>query len=248
MKRLTVLVALLVLAAELTVDLDNVTAEDKAVLVELLGAAQIMDEIFLRQVWVDNPSMRGELESLSGPLADDARAYFKVNFGPWDRMAEFEPFLGDMPHPEGAGFYPVDMTREEFEAWIAEHPDDAEALTSLFAVVERRGDELVTTPYSEYYKEWLVPAAERLRAAAALTENESLKTFLELRADAFGSDDYYESDKAWMDLDSSVEVTIGPYEVYEDALFSYKAAFEAFVTVDVPEESAALSRYKEMLP
>ena len=233
---------------DLTVDLDSVTPADRAVLVELLGAAEIMDEIFLRQVWVDNPHMRGELDSASGANIDDARAYFKVNFGPWDRLAEFEPFIGEMPHPDGAGFYPVDMTREEFETWVAEHPDDAEAMTSLFTVVRRDGDSLVTIPYSEYYKEWLEPAAEKLRGAAALTDNESLKSFLELRADAFGTDDYYESDKAWMDLDSSVEVTIGPYEVYEDAMFSYKAAFEAFVTVDVPAESAALSRFKEMLP
>jgi len=233
---------------DLTVDLDAVTPEDRAVLVELLGAAQLMDKIFLRQVEVDNAQLWSELESLSGPILDDARAYFQVNFGPWDRLAEFAPFIGELPHPDGAGFYPVDMTREEFEAWIAEHPDDAEAFTSLFTVVRREGDGLATTPYSEYYKEWLVPSAEKLRAAAALTENESLQRFLELRADAFGTDDYYESDKAWMDLDSPVEVTIGPYEVYEDKLFSYKAAFEAFVTVDVPEESAALARFKGMLP
>ena len=234
---------------DLTVDLDGLSDQDKAVLVELLGAAHIMDEIFLRQVWVDNPQFwQAHLETLSGPLADDARAYFKVNFGPWDRLDEFEPFLGEMPHPDGAGFYPIDMSREEFEAWVAAHPEDAADMTSLFTVVRREGDSLVTIPYSEYYKEWLVPAAEKLRAAAALTDNESLKAFLESRADAFASDDYYESDKAWMDLDSTVEVTIGPYEVYEDKLFSYKAAFEAFVTVDVPEESAALSRYKEMLP
>jgi len=233
---------------DLTVDLDGVSAEDRAVLLELLGAAQLMDEIFLRQVWVDNPQMWSDLESTTGPLLDDARAYYKVNFGPWDRLAEFEPFIGEMPHPEGAGFYPIDMTREEFESWITDHPENARAFTSLFTIVRRDGEGLATTPYSQAYEAWLVPAAAKLRAAAALTSNESLQTFLEQRADAFASDDYYESDKAWMDLDSSVEVTIGPYEVYEDKLFSYKAAFEAFVTVDVPEESAALSRYKEMLP
>ena len=233
---------------DLTVDLDALSDQDKAVLVELLKAAQIMDEVFLRQVWVDNPQLRSDLKVYSGPQAEDARAYFEVNFGPWDRLAEFEPFIGEMPHPDGAGFYPIDMTREEFETWIAEHPEEAESFTSLFTVVRREGEGLTTVPYSEYYKKWLVLAAEKLRAAAALAQNESLKTFLESRAEAFGTDDYYESDKAWMDLDSTVEVTIGPYEVYEDKMFSYKAAFEAFVTVDVPEESAALARYKEMLP
>jgi hypothetical protein len=103
-------------------------------------------------------------------------------------------------------------------------------------------------PYSREYAEWLEPAAALLREAAALTTNASLKKFLELRAAAFESDDYYASDLAWMDLDAPVEVTIGPYETYEDELFGYKAAFEAFVTVNLPNESAALARYKERLP
>ena len=107
---------------------------------------------------------------------------------------------------------------------------------------------LVAVPYSEEYAEWLEPAAEHLRRAAAKTDNESLRIFLELRADAFFSDNYFDSDMAWMDLASPVEVTIGPYEVYEDSLFGYKTGFEAFLTVDIPEESAALARYKEMLP
>jgi hypothetical protein len=233
---------------DLVVDLESIGPADRRVLVELLGAARIMDEIFLVQVAADNPQTWQRLESSKHALVEPAREYFKVNFGPWDRLAEFEPFIGDTSHPEGAGFYPVDMTRGEFESWIAEHPGDAEAFTSLFTVIRRDGAELVAVPYSEAYQEWLEPAAERLRAAASVTDNVSLRRFLELRADAFASDDYYESDKAWMDLDSFVEVTIGPYEVYEDSLFSYKAAFEAFVTVDIPAESAALSRYKAMLP
>ncbi len=233
---------------DLTIDLEALSPTDRQVLVELLGAARLMDTIFLRQVWTGNPEFRAELDALTVEGIEDALTYYDVNFGPWDRLAEFEPFIGDRPHPDGAGYYPVDMTREEFESWLAEHPDQAEAFTSLFTVIRRDGEGLMAVPYSEAYTEWLVPAAERLRAAAAETDNASLRRFLELRADAFASDDYYESDKAWMDLDSSIEITIGPYEVYEDKLFSYKAAFEAFVTVDIPEESAALARYKEMLP
>ena len=116
--------------------------------------------------------------------------------------------------------------------------------------VIRRGPDggLTAVPYSQEYAEWLKPAAKLLREAAALTKNASLKKFLELRADAFESDDYYASDFAWMDLDAPVEVTIGPYETYEDELFGYKAAFESFVTVNLPKESAALTRYKERLP
>jgi hypothetical protein len=107
---------------------------------------------------------------------------------------------------------------------------------------------LIAVPYSKEYAEWLKPAAQLLRDGAALTRNASLKKFLDLRAAAFENDDYYASDVAWMDLDAPVEVTIGPYETYEDELFGYKAAFEAFVTVNLPKESAALARYKERLP
>ncbi len=232
---------------ELTADLSGVPEGEIEVLKELVAAARLMDEIFLRQVWTGNPELRAQLAE-AGPDFGAARLFFEVNFGPWDRLEEMEPFIGDRPHPEGAGYYPEDMSAEEFEAWIDEHPDDREGFTSLTTVIRRREDGLVAVPYSEAYREWLVPAAEKLRRAAAASGNASLSRFLELRADAFLSDDYYESDLAWMDLDSPVEVTIGPYETYEDGLFGYKSAFEAFVTVNLPEESAALERFKSELP
>ncbi|MFP3939905.1 MAG: dipeptidyl-peptidase 3 family protein [Acidobacteriota bacterium] len=232
----------------LEADLSALADEDRRVLELLVQAAELMDEIFLRQVWVGNPELRERLEGYEGEDAEAAREFYRINFGPWDRLAAFEPFIGGMEHPQGAGYYPVDMSAEELEAWLAEHPEDREAFTSLHTVIRRRGDGLVAVPYSEAYREWLEPAAELLRQAAGATSNASLERFLELRADAFGTDDYFESDMAWMDLDAPVEVTIGPYEVYEDELFGYKAAFEAFVTVDLPEESARLAGYKERLP
>ncbi len=238
----------------LEADLSALSSEDRRVLELLVEASRLMDEIFLRQVWVDNPQMRERLEVAAGAegAGEDLRAaleFYRLNFGPWDRLADFEPFIGDMPHPDGAGYYPVDMTKRELEEYVEAHPEEKEALTSLFTVV-RRGDDggLEAVPYSEAYAEWLEPAADLLRRAADATSNASLERFLRLRADAFLSDDYYESDKAWMDLDAPVEVTIGPYETYEDNLFGYKAAFESFVTVALPEESAALQRYKERLP
>ena len=229
---------------ELEADIAHLPDSEKEALGHLLAAARLMDEIFLRQVSTDNPALRDRVAL----LPDAAQMYFDINFGPWDRLAELEPFIGETPHPAGAGYYPSDMSKEEFEAWLEEHPEDREAFESLHTVIERDGDALVARPYSEVYLEWLEPAADHLRQAAEATDNESLRDFLEKRADAFSSDDYYESDIAWMDLDAPVEVTIGPYEVYEDGLFAYKAAFVAFVTVDIPEESAALERFKSMLP
>jgi hypothetical protein len=230
-------------------DLSSLTAEDRQVLDKLVEAAKLMNEIFLRQAWAGNAALRDQLEGTKGEHAEATRLYFAVNFGPWDRLAERQPFIGDKPHPPGAGHYPEDMTKEELEGWIAKHPGDKEAFTSTFTEIRRgKNGSLVAMPYSREYAQWLKPAARLLREAAALTSNASLKKFLFLRAAAFESDDYYASDVAWMDLDAPVEVTIGPYETYEDELFGYKAAFEAFVTVNLPKESAALTRYKERLP
>jgi len=206
-----------------------------------------MNDIFVRQAWTGNPDLRRQLDASSAPPAADALAYFDVNVGPWDRLDE-APFVGTMHRPETAGYYPDDMTKEEFEAWIAAHPEDEEAFKSLYTVIQRRGDELVAVPYAQAFREWLEPAARELEAAADLTENESLAGYLRLVAAAFLKDDYYESDVAWMDLDSRLEITIGPYETYEDRLFGYKAAFESFVTVVDPEQSAKLARYKSELP
>ena len=234
---------------EIAADLAALSAEDRAVLDAILPAARQMDEIFLRQVWAGNVGLREQVQNLpAGPGVAAAQSLFRIHRGPWDRLDELKPFLGALPHPEGAGFYPEDLTREAFEAYVAAHPDQKEALTGLTTVVVRDGDNLKAVPYREVYAEWLQPAAAALRDAAAKTTNASLKKFLETRAAAFLSDDYYESDVAWMDLDAPVEVTIGPYETYEDGLFGYKAAYEAFVTVAVQAESAALQRYKQRLP
>ena len=230
-------------------DLSDLSPGDRKVLDKLVEAARLMNEIFLRQAWAGNPAMREELKSYAGPHAAAAREYFAINFGPWDRLAEREPFLGDKVRPKGAGYYPEDLTKEAFDDWVAKHPQDKDQLTSTVTVVRRGADGgLTAVPYSREYAEWLKPAASLLREAAALSHNASLKKFLSLRADAFESDDYYASDVAWMDLDAPVEVTIGPYETYEDELFGYKASFESFVTVNLPKESSALTRYKERLP
>ena len=232
-------------------DLGALSAEDVKVLALVVRASRHLDDVFLRQVWAGNPELAAKIAGWTAgakPRQAAAHDYFWLNFGPWDRLEEMEPFLGDQPHPPGAGYYPEDLSREEFEVYLAAHPEQKEALTSTLTVVRRQGDGLVAVPYSEAYREQLTPAADLLRQAAAATANESLKSFLALRADAFGSDDYYASDVAWMDLDAPVEVTIGPYETYEDELFGYKAAFESFVTVTLPAESAALEGFKSELP
>jgi peptidase M49-like protein len=232
----------------LTADVDILAEPEQRALAEAVYAARWLDDVYLRQVAAGNEELRDRLGGYTGEHADAAREYFAINFGPWDRLKSMEPFLGDRKHPEGAGFYPEDLTKEALESWIAVHAGDADRFRSGFTVIHRRDGGLAAVPYSQEYADLLRPAADHLRRAAAATGNASLRRFLELRADAFLSDDYYESDMAWMDVDAPVEVTIGPYETYEDGLFGYKAAFEAYVTVDIPEESKKLAGYKAELP
>ena len=151
--------------------------------------------------------------------------------------------------PVHANFYPDDITKDEFETWVAGLSEaDKHKATGFFYLIRRSADgKLMTVPYSKAYAEFLVPAGKLLNEAAALTTNKTLKDYLVKRAAAFRSDDYYESDVAWMDLDSPIELTIGPYETYEDELFSYKAAFEAYVTLRDQAESAKLAMFSQYL-
>jgi hypothetical protein len=207
-----------------------------------------MSEIYFRQISEANPDVRAEIAASRHPDKEILLNLFDLHFGPWDTLDHDKPFYGSAEKPAGAAFYPADMTKEEFEAHIAAHPGDKEAFTSGYTVIRRNdAGALKAIPYSVQYKEWLEPAAALLREAAAITTNPSLKKFLTLRADAFLSDDYYESEMAWMDLNGPIEVAIGPYEVYTDGLFGYKTAYEAFVTVKNPEESEALAKYKNYL-
>ncbi|RPF70752.1 dipeptidyl-peptidase 3 family protein [Aurantiacibacter spongiae] len=223
-------------------DTSFLSPEERQVVNKLIQASELMNDIYLRQRGSDLPQMRARIAA-SGDT--DTLDMFDRNFGPWDAVDELHPFYGDTEMPEGAGFYPTDLTRDEFDAYLEAHPGQRDALTSPYTVVRRDGQGgLVAVPYSQEYAEFLRPAARLLREAAAITTNPSLKRFLSLRADAFLSDDYFESEMAWMDLaDTPIEVAIGPYEVYTDRLYGTKTAFESFVTLRNPEESAALRRY-----
>ena len=229
-------------------DTSFLTQEERDVVNLLIEASGYMDEIYLRQRGADLPHLRETISRNRRADRDLLLAMFDRNFGPWDEVAELHPFWGTQEMPEGAGFYPADLTREEFDAYLAANPDEREALTGPYTVVRRSGDGFVAVPYSEAYREWLVPAARLLEQAAQRTSNPSLKRFLSLRAASFLTDDYFESEMAWMDLaDTPIEVAIGPYEVYTDRLYGTKTAFESFVTLRNPEESAALAKYKNYL-
>ena len=223
------------------IDFDEtlVSAENRKVLIKLVQAAQILDDIFLDQVSPDNRALRAQLVQQAAPQA--ALDYFDLMYGPWDRLENDEPFIGSAPKPKGAGYYPKGLTRLQIETFIRAHPDQAESFRGYFYTIRGTPESLEAVPYSEAYKERLEKAAALLMEAAALTSHPALKSYLQKRAAAFMSNDYYDSDMAWMDLgDSPIEVVIGPYEVYEDRLMGYKAGFEAFITLRDPVFSAKL--------
>ena len=233
---------------EMNPDTSYLSAEERRVVNLLIDASELLDEVYLRQRDPRNPATRQAIERSRRADRDLLLELFDRNFGPWDSLAELHPFWGSEPMPEGAGFYPPDMTRAELDAYLAAHPEQKEALTSPYTVVRREGDRLVAIPYSVAYEEWLEPAAQLLEQAAAITSNASLKKFLTLRAEAFRTDEYYASELAWMDLTGTpIEIAIGPYEVYTDRLYGAKTAFESFVTLKDPEASADLAKYKQYL-
>ena len=235
-------------ATELKYD-DSILDERQKVVVEnLYRAAKIMDEIFLDQVYSKNNQIKADLLSQENEKSNLRLELFNIMFGPFNRLEHDTPFIGTEQKPVGANFYPEDMTKEEFEQWIKDHPEDEKAFTSEFAVIRRDGPRLIAIPYSEYYKEKLSEAAKYLLDAAESADNISLKNYLTTRAYAFQNNDYFESDMKWMDLkDHSIEIVIGPYEVYEDGLFNYKASFECFLTLKDPEESKKLEVFKKYL-
>jgi len=229
-------------------DASGLSDKERQIIQKLIQAAKYIDEIFWRQAYHRNVELREQLSRATDPAGQDLFRYFLVNYGPFDRLRDDEPFWGTETKPAGANFYPADLNREEFEAWIGEHPEDEAAFRSTFTVIRRDEGRLVAVPYHVAYEEFLQPAARLLREAAALSDNESLKRYLELRARDLLTDDFFESDMAWMDLaDTPIEVVIGPYEVYEDKLFGYKAAYEAFITIRNREESGKLATYARYL-
>jgi hypothetical protein len=224
-------------------------AEEREVVNLLIQAAELMNPIYMRQRSIENPTIRAEIARSRHPQKAALLDMFDLHFGPWDTLAENHAFYGGEKMPAGAGFYPGDLTKADFDAYLAANPGQKEALTSGYTVVKRQGSRLAAVPYSVEYRQWLEPAAKLLERAAARTSNASLRKFLSLRAKAFRTNDYYESELAWMDVSGTpIEVVIGPYEVYTDTLYGTKTAFEAFITVQDPRESAALTKYKALLP
>src|SRR6476646_8649687 len=244
--------------AEIRADVTALPANERQALAKLVDAARLMDSLFLRQVWAGNDAMLQELShdalvrsrgSSASPAAEAAVArlhYFLINKGPWSRLDHNRVFSPGAPaKPEGGNFYPAGAAKVEIQRWLDSLTGDEKTrATGFFTTIRRTPTGSFTAvPYSVEYQGELARAASLLREAANLTTQPTLKHFLTTRADAFLNDDYYASDVAWMELDASIEPTIGPYEVYEDEWFNYKAAFESFITLRDDAETAKLARF-----
>lgn len=228
----------------LRADSSKLSAGDKKALAKLQEAAAAIDRLYMKQLWDGNAALYEKLGKDKTPLGRAAFESFWRNKGPWSDLDEHKAFVDGVAgrKPEGANFYPPDMTKEEFEGWVKTLSEEKRReAESFFTVIRRDGaGKLKSVAYANEYERELGALAKLLREAAALTTNASLKTFLTLRADAFLSNDYYASDVAWMDLDSPIDITIGPYETYTDELLGYKAAFEAYVCLRDEKETAKL--------
>lgn len=223
----------------LTTNLDVLTEKEKQMLPLLMDAAKIMEEIYWEEAF-------GNKEELFDPGMDEyTKKFLEINYGPWERLNNNEPFLpGYGPKPAGANFYPADMTKEEFNAW------NDPTKTSLYTMIRREDDgQLVSVPYHEYFDEKIKLAAELIQEAAILAEDKGLKNYLEKRAVALLTDEYFDSDVAWMEMkNNTIDFIVGPIENYEDQLFGYKAAHESFILIKDREWSEKLERFAALLP
>jgi len=232
---------------DLKVDLSKLPDSEKRALVKMVQAARYMDTLFIRQSWAGNQTLLLDLLADTSPLGRERLHAFLLNKGPWSRLDEGRPFIPDVPAkpPASGNFYPAGSTKEDIEQWVKTLPEPQQRAATGFYTTIRRGTDgkFIIVPYSVEYQGELAQAAQLLREAAALTKQPTLQAFLTARAEAFLSNDYYASEVAWMELDASLEPTIGPYEVYEDNWFNYKAAFEAFITVRDDAETQKLARF-----
>lgn len=224
---------------KLTTDLDVLSPRQKEMLPLLFEAADIMDDLFWKQAW-------GDKDALLNNIPDEhVRKFARINYGPWDRLNDNQPFIKDIgSKPRGARFYPEDMTTEEFDNFN-DHKKDEQ-----YTIIERDDhDQLKTVPYHVKWEDELTRASELLNEAAELAEDEGFQKYLKARAKALTTGDYYQSDMAWMDMKNNlIDFVAGPIETYEDGLMGNKTAFEAYILVKDMEWSARLARFSLLLP
>ncbi len=224
---------------KLTANISRLSENEKQILPVLFEAAQLMDELYWQQACPNKNELLAKIKD------ENTKKFFMINYGPWEHLNNNKPFIeGVGEKNESGNFYPDDMKKEEFEKL------NSSDKTSWYTVIRRNEKkELITIPYNQYYNEKLTKASLLLRKAAEISDNESLKKYLILRADALISNNYFESDMAWMNLENSnIDFVIGPIESYNDGLFGYKTSFESFILLKDIDWSNKLSKFAVLLP
>lgn len=220
-------------------DISNLSEKDKALLRKLFEIAPIIDELYWEQVYPNKDSLLNTIKD------ENAKRFFIINYGPYEHLRNNKPFIANVPpHSDKMTFYPADMTTEEFEKW--NNPEK----TNWYSIIRRNEKgELISIPYSEFYKTKLEKIALLLDEASTLAENQSLALYLKERAKALRTNDYFPSDMAWMDMkDNTIDFVVGPIESYNDGLFGYKTSFESFILLKDLEWSKKLERFVALLP
>ncbi len=234
---------------DLKVDISHLSDREKQLIQKLIEAGRIVDNIFWKQASHDAIATRDSLMYAKSDEAKDFLKYVLLNYGPYDDLADKQRFWGEGPQrrPEGGGFYPADMTKEEFEKYLLDNPEQAASLKNDYTVVVRENGKLKAVPYSIYYPE-IFELSMKMEEAAVLADNPTLKNYLIMRANSLRTDVYFPSDMAWMDItDSNIDIVIGPIENYQDELFNYKTAYEAVIMVKDPEATKELEMFKKNL-
>jgi len=223
---------------KLTSDLSHLSSNQKQMVSLLIDASKIMDDLFWKQAYGNKQDLLSKLDDIRGSFAE-------INYGPWDRLDGDKPFLTAIKEkPAGARFYPEDMSKEEFER------SNFTDKRGLYSMVERdKSGNLVAVPYHKKFEKELKQAADLLLQASELADNKDFKEYLKLRAEALVTDKYQPSDFAWMDMKTNpVELVLGPIETYEDQLYGYRAAYEAYVLIKDLAWSERLSKFASFLP
>ncbi|MFA7325735.1 MAG: hypothetical protein WC121_03660 [Candidatus Kapaibacterium sp.] len=232
---------------KISADVSNLTSNQKRVIELLVKAGQVSDDIFWIQNTPDAISIRDSLRNSKSKSAKIYLDYVKINYGPYDEIYGSERFVGEGPsiRPAGGNFYPTDMTKIDFEKYVAENPALKDDFTSLYTVIQKDGNGYKAIPFHEAYADKVEQLAKYLEEAANYADNPSLKNYLILRAKAVRTDEYYESDMAWMDLSGNdIDVVIGPIESYADNLLGYKTAYESIVMVRDEKASEELAMFE----
>ena len=225
---------------------EGLTQREIQMVQKLVVATRYLDDIYWRQSDPEALQLNEQLKGSTNPQDVQVRRFLMINGSRYDLLNENKPFIGDEPYRPGRGYYPKDLTREQIEQYVKEHPEQKDAIYSGFTVVRQQGDKLQTVPYHVAYKSFLEPAAKALREAADLSDDKAFAEFLRLRADALLNDDYYKSDLTWMDLKNpKIDVIMAPYETYLDDLLGVKTSYGPAVLIRNEEESKKLDVYQK---